>query len=599
MVMEPSNLIIHDFDLKPYTTFGIAARTRLFAEYKTLRELERLSRTPEFNENEILHIGSGSNLLFVHDFNGLVLHSAIRGIKYYKKDSDTLYAIVGAGEDMDGFIADTIANGYSGLENLSGIPGEVGASAVQNVGAYGVEAGDAIHAVECFDIESRKCVSFQKEELEFGYRDSIFKRNWKGRYIILRVSFKLSPNAQAQHLDYGPLQELTSQLGHTPTAEDVRNAILRIRAKKLPNPEEIGSAGSFFKNPVISRHYYQEVVLKRCPSVPCYEIDETTVKIPAGWLIEHCGLKGFAIGDAQVYEKQCLVIINRGNATADDIIKLAEHIQYTVKKVYGIELSPEVNYIDTRIKITILGSGTSKGVPEIGCNCTTCSSSDPHDKRLRSSILVHTHGMNILIDASPDFRTQALRENIHSIDAVLLTHSHYDHVGGLDDLRPLCMFKNMAIYARPDVFSDLHKQFHYCFQAHPYPGTPAFELHEIDNTSFSINGLEIIPISVLHGKLPIVGYRIGNFAYITDCSEIDDKELWKLNNLDTLIINALRHEPHFAHFTIEESLKLIEEVKPRHAFLTHLCHSIAPHAIEDRQLPENVKLAYDGMKIEI
>jgi UDP-N-acetylmuramate dehydrogenase len=597
--MDTNNLIISNFDLTPYTTFGIPARARYFAEYKSLRELERLMRTPEFNDNELLQIGAGSNLLFVHDFNGIVLHSAIRGVTFYRKNDDTVYAIAGAGEEMDYLIARSIEEGYSGLENLSHIPGDVGASVVQNVGAYGVEAGDLVHSAECYDLLTHKVVTLRPEDMRFGYRDSMFKNEGKGRYIVLRVSYLLNPTTKARNLDYGPLKSLAERLGHTPAAAEVREEVIAIRKAKLPEPGEISSAGSFFKNPIVNRHYYKEEMLRRDPEIPCYEVDENRVKIPAGWLIEHAGLKGYTIGKAQVYPKQCLVITNTGGATAEDVVRLSEHVRRTVMKKFGVMLHPEVNFIDTDIEVTLLGSGTSKGIPEIGCDCDVCTSEDPHDKRTRSSVLVRTHGMNLLIDASPDFRTQALREDIRDIDAVLITHSHYDHVGGLDDLRPLCAFRKMDIYARPDVLGDLRRRLDYCFKEDPYPGVPGFELHEVGDRPFLLNGLKITPISVSHGKLPIVGYRIGDFAYITDCSHIEFSEMWKLEGIDTLIINALRHRPHFAHFSFEQSLDFIKEVNPRQAYLTHICHDTEPASVEDSMLPDNVRLAYDGLKFTV
>lgn len=592
------DLIQHDIDLTPFTTFGIRAKARLYAEYHSERELEKLSRSSEFLNNEVLHIGAGSNLLFVNDFDGLVLHSCIRGMVRYDKSSDCVYAIAGAGETMDDFIRWTIEQGLGGLENLSGIPGEVGAAAVQNVGAYGVEAGDRIFAVECFDTELRRSVRLTREQCRFGYRDSLFKHDGRGRFIILRVSFLLDHDGKPRSLDYGPLKEFAAAHPHA-SLEEVRSEIIRIRNSKLPDPKEIGSAGSFFKNPVISEYYFREEVLRRDPEVPSYPAGEHHVKVPAGWLIEHAGLKGARVGGAQVYPHQCLVITNTGDATAADVVELSNMVRTRVREKYGIILHPEVNFIDTTTRITVLGSGTSKGVPEVACNCRVCTSSDSRDKRQRASVLVQTHGMNILIDASTDFRRQALDMDFDSIDAVLLTHSHYDHVGGLDDLRPFCAFNDMPIYLRKDVNDDLHRRLDYCFREHPYPGVPSFEMHEIGSLPFMVNGLKVEPIELSHGKLPIVGYRIGRFAYITDASSIDDRELDKLRDLDTLIINALRFRPHFAHFNVEQALEVIREVKPRHAYLTHICHDMGLHSEVDAGLPENVHLAYDGLQIEI
>lgn len=597
--MEIRDLIEHDKDLTAMTTFGIPARAHMFAQYKSVRELDRLSRLPEFYENEVLHIGEGSNLLFVNNFSGLVLHSGITGMTRYEKDADTVFAIVGAGERMDDFICWTIREGLAGLENLSGIPGEAGASAIQNVGAYGVEAGDRIWSVECFDTFERKVVKIMHDECEFGYRDSRFKRDWKGRYIVLRVAFRLDPDGTARHLEYGPLRSLSQRLGHHPSMQEVRDEIIAIRNSKLPDPSKIGSAGSFFKNPVLTGYYFREEVLPNDPDMPRYELDGDMVKVPAGWLIEHAGLKGYRVGGAEVYPDNCLVIANAGNATAADIITLANHIKREVRRRYAVELEPEVNFIDTSVTVTMLGSGTSKGIPEIGCECEVCRSTDRRDKRRRASVLVRTHGMNILIDASPDFRAQALDNGITDLDAVLLTHSHYDHVGGLDDLRPLCAFRDVPIYLREDVNADLHRRLDYCFRPNPYPGVPTFKMHEIGNRPFDIRGLEIIPVEVMHGKLPIFGYRIGRFAYITDAHTIEPDELEKLEGVDTLIINALRYRPHFSHLSIDEALDIIKKINPRVAYLTHLSHQAKPHAELENELPDNVHIAYDGLTIHV
>lgn len=595
------------------TTFGIPAKAALFAEYSSTKELLKISRTEEFINNEILHIGGGSNLLFVNEFKGLVLHSAIKGITRYEKNPDTVYAIVGAGEKWTDFVDWCIEEGLQGVENLAGIPGEVGAAPVQNVGAYGVEAKDVIFKVEVFDTVTREFKSVENKECEFGYRDSRFKHEWKGRYIVTRVSFLLTPTTEAKNLDYGPLKNLESRIGHKPTIREVADGIVEIRNSKLPDPEVTGSAGSFFKNPIVPEHFYRSELLRRFPDIPCYVLeDEGTetydedekdryrmVKIPAGWLIEHSGLKGARIGGAYVYPSQCLVIANRGDATAEDVVQLADRIITTVRRKMGIELSPEVNYIDTDIKVTILGSGTSKGVPEVGCECELCLSPFAKDKRLRASAFVQTHGMNILIDASPDFRAQALAAKIFHLDAVLITHSHYDHVGGFDDLRPFCVYGDVNVYLKQDVNEDLHKRLDYCFRKHPYPGVPIFNMHEIGDKPFYINGLKIIPISVMHGRLPILGYRIGDFAYVTDAKTIPEEEMDKLRGLKVLVVNALRPRPHFAHMSFDEAVALIEELKPEEAYLTHFNHEVGYHHQLENKFGPHIHPCYDGLEIKI
>lgn len=589
----------NNIDLAPYTTFGVHATARLFAEYSSVKELTRIFRAPEFRTNEVLHIGGGSNLLFVRDFDGLVLHSAIKGISLYQKNEDDIFVIAGAGEKWTDLVDWTLENGLAGLENLSGIPGEVGASPVQNVGAYGVEAGNFIHNVECFDSVTGKTLTIKGSDCGFAYRDSNFKHDWKGRYFITRVSFKLTRSDKAAALDYGPLAGLEEKLGHIPSPREVADTVLALRNSKLPDPQFVGSAGSFFKNPVVKEYFFREEVLNRHPDVPHYDLPDGMVKIPAGWLIEHSGLKGYRIGGAEVWPNQCLVLANRGNASAGDVVALSDHVKEVVSSTFNVHLDPEVNFIDNSLKVTVLGSGTSKGVPEIGCQCHTCRSEDTRDKRTRASILVETAGLKILIDPSPDFRQQMLRHNLYHLDAILITHSHYDHVGGLDDVRPLNTDGKMALYLSKDVNDDLHRRLDYCFRENPYPGVPQFVLHEIDNTPFEISGLKILPIRVFHGKLPILGFRIGDFAYVTDAKTIPEEEKWKLEGLEVLILNALREQPHFSHLNLEEALQLIEEVKPGKTYLTHICHHMGRHEEREAGLPDNVRLAYDGLTFTI
>lgn len=594
------NRIEYNKDITHLTTFGVPARAAMYAEYSSEKQLLEISRTPEFTDNEVLSMGAGSNLLFLNEFKGLLLHSRIMGIRDYRKDKDTAFVIAGAGENWSGLVDWCVAHGYAGLENLAGIPGEVGASAVQNVGAYGAEASDFIHSVECFDVEARKAVTLYNKECRFGYRDSIFKHQGKARFIVMRVSFRLRICSEARNLEYKPLREYADSLGKTPTISQLAAEIKRIRDAKLPNPEEIGSAGSFFKNPVLSAYYFQEEIKPRGVDMPVHDAGEGLVKLSAAWLIDHAGLKGQRIGGAEVWPGQPLVIVNRGGATADDVARLASHIVKTVKNRFGVELQPEVNYIDSSIKVTILGSGTSKGVPEIGCTCHTCTSPDPRDKRLRASVLVETRGLKILIDASPDLRQQALRADISTLDAVLLTHQHYDHVGGVDDLRPFCAGGDLPIFTNPQTAHDLRTRVDYCFREHRYPGVPKLDLHEMDLRPFHIDGLKIIPIEVMHGKLPIYGYRIGDFAYVTDAKTIPENEKEKLHNLDVLILNCLRvRQPHFAHLILPEALALVEELKPKRCYLTHACHMLGRHEEISAILPQGVQYAFDGEIIRI
>lgn len=585
-------------ELKDLTTFHIPAKASYYAVFENVDQLRALTLRDEYLDNEIFILGGGSNVLFNGDFNGLVMHCQIKGIKKYRKDEETVFAIAGGGENWEDFVEWTIQEGLAGLENLSAIPGSVGASPVQNIGAYGVEVGSMIHKVECFDLITREVMTLTAEECKFGYRDSIFKNEGKGRYVVLRVSFKLKPTTEASHLEYGPLKDLEKKLGRKPTIEEVAKEVTAIRKTKLPDPAETGSAGSFFKNPIIRIYFYREVMASLYQNIPYYETDDPYyIKIPAGWLIEHAGLKGYSIGGAEVYPKQCLVIANKGNATAKDVLDLMEYVKKEVLVKYGVTLHPEVNIIDTNIKVTILGSGTSKGIPEVGCFCPVCRSEDPKDKRLRCSALVETRGLKLLLDVSPDFREQALRMELTTLDGALITHSHYDHVGGFDDLRPFCAGGKFPVYLRKDVNEDLHKRLDYCFREELYPGVPSFDMHEIDDTPFMIKGVKVTPISVYHGKLPIVGYRIGDFAYVTDAKYIPEEEKEKLRDLDVLVLNGLRFKDHFAHFTVEEALAMIKELRPKRAYLTHFCHEIGKHKEFETTLPPDVYACYDGLII--
>lgn len=593
--------IEYDKDITHLTTFKVPAKAAVYAEYESEKELLALSRTTEFTDNEFLHIGSGSNLLFLSPFKGIVLHSAIKGITAYAKDEETVFVIAGAGELWTDLVDYCIGRGIAGLENMAGIPGEVGASAVQNVGAYGAEAEDFIHSVQCFDVETRKIITLDNKQCRFSYRDSIFKHEAKGRLIVTKVSYRLRKGNQATNLNYRPLREFADALGHTPTLRELADEVVRLRDSKLPNPAIIGSAGSFFKNPEVNSYFFKEEIMPRGIDIPVYPASqEGKVKLSGAWLIDNAGLKGYKVGGAEVWQTQPLVIANTGSATGKDVKDLAEHIIKTVKIKYGIELHPEVNYIDSEIKVTILGSGTSKGVPEIGCTCATCRSTDPKDKRLRASVLVETHGMRILIDASPDLRQQALRLGLSNIDAILLTHQHYDHVGGIDDVRPFCIENDINIFTNPQTAKDLRTRVDYCFREHPYPGVPKLILHEMECRPFMINGLKVTPIEVMHGKLPIYGYRIGDFAYVTDAKTIPEEEKEKLKNLEVLILNCLRiSQPHFAHLILPEALDLIGELKPKRCYLTHANHNLGLHKDISAILPSGVEYAYDGEVITI
>ena len=333
-------------DLTRMNTFGMKVKARCFIEYDSVADLVDI----EFEElaRPVLHIGGGSNLLFTDDFKGTVLHSKIDFIEIL----DGGLVSVGAGVVFDDFCAWAAKEGFWGVENLSHIPGEVGASAVQNIGAYGVEVKDVIHKVYCYDTQEEEFVSFSVEECGYGYRDSIFKKpEIKGRYIVTHVVFALSREPRPV-LDYGHLKEAVEALQQEITPALIRKVIIKIRKEKLPEPSVMGSAGSFFKNPVISLKHFQRIEAaakaEHGPDckVPHYDLPDGLVKVPAAWMIEQCGWKGRRSGGAAVWEKQPLVIVNyTGEAYPEEIIGLERRITASVKDKFGVELHPEVDHI--------------------------------------------------------------------------------------------------------------------------------------------------------------------------------------------------------------------------------------------------------------
>ncbi len=255
-----------------------------------------------------------------------------------------------------------------------------------------------------------------------------------------------------------------------------------------------------------------------------------------------------------------------------------------------------------KMKLRFLGTGTSTGVPRIGCQCPVCKSPNPRDRRLRTSAIVSVGGKNLLIDCSPDFREQILRCESPALEALLITHIHYDHVGGIDDLRPYCAKTKTGfpIYCTSDVATDLRNRIPYCFYDHLYPGVPTFKIHEISPTEpFFVEDIEVKPLPVMHYKLPIIGFKIGSLAYITDAKTIPDETMRDIDGVDTLVINALRIKEHLSHLNLEQALEIIAKVKPRIAYLIHLCHDMGLHEVVSTQLPQNVHIAYDGLTIEI
>ena len=333
-------MIQENIDITRRHTFGIPTQARGWADYNSIDELRQALDEVRQADLEFMPIGAGSNLLFVKDYKGVLLHSTIRTLMTMPGSDDTIFVEAGSGWEWDDFVAHCVEQGWSGVENLSYIPGTVGAAAVQNVGAYGVEACDVIESVTVLDVDTLKVLNIAANKCAYGYRTSRFKGEWRGKYIVTHVTFRLSRTPQYK-LDYGNLRE---KVGDNPTLASVRQAVTEIRRSKLPEPSQQGSAGSFFVNPVITRPHYEKLLLKY-PNMPHYEVDENLVKIPAGWLIEQQGWKGKSMGGAMVYPQQCLVIVNTGDARAGHVVQLANDIAHSVLLAYGISISREVNYI--------------------------------------------------------------------------------------------------------------------------------------------------------------------------------------------------------------------------------------------------------------
>ena len=329
--------IEENISLQPHNTFGMDVRARYWAEYESADELKELLSL--YADVEKCFIGQGSNLLFTKDFEGIVLHSSMARAKAVRETSDEVYIEAQSGLVMDDLIAQLCDMNLYGMENLSHIPGEVGASAVQNVGAYGVEAKDVISQVEVLETATGEIHTLNNQDCKFGYRDSVFKGEQAGKYVVLNVTFRLSKKA-VYKLDYGQLRDV---LPAAPSASAIRNAVIAIRQSKLPEVGQTGSAGSFFKNPIVDKATYEHLRTKYA-SMPSYT-QADGYKIPAAWLIEQAGGKSLSMGGAAVYEKQPLVIINRHNATPEDVMALAKMIQDRVEEQFGINLQREVIYI--------------------------------------------------------------------------------------------------------------------------------------------------------------------------------------------------------------------------------------------------------------
>lgn len=328
------------YSLLTHNTFGIDANASRFLEYTSVEELKTFIEQGLITA-PFLHIGSGSNLLFTKDYEGLILHSGIKSIEVSEETGESVQVRVGAGMLWDDFVLHCVTNRWYGAENLSLIPGEVGASAVQNIGAYGVEVKDLIASVETINIHGEERV-YSVEECEYAYRNSIFKRPENKSRFITYVNFRLSKK-EHYTLEYGTIRQ---ELGDRtqPCLAAIRQLIITIRQRKLPDPQVLGNAGSFFMNPVVERSQWKEL-LEQYPAMPYYELPDGWVKIPAGWLIEQCGWKGKSLGRAAVHDKQALVLVNLGGATGQEILALSDAVRKDVRAKFGIDIHPEVNFI--------------------------------------------------------------------------------------------------------------------------------------------------------------------------------------------------------------------------------------------------------------
>lgn len=331
--------IQHNISLKQYNTFGIDTNAKRFVAVGSLSELKSIL----VNEKDIFLLGGGSNMLLTKNIDTIVIHLDLKGIIVNNTEKDVVYVTAKAGENWHDFILWCISQDYGGLENLSLIPGNVGTSPIQNIGAYGVEIKDTFQQLEALEIATGKIKTFTHSDCKFGYRNSVFKNELKGKYIITNVTFKLTKKNHQINISYGDIKNHLKDIAH-PTLKEISDAVISIRQRKLPDPKEIGNSGSFFKNPVIDSVLFKSLQ-KNHPDVPHYVVSENEIKIPAGWLIEHCGFKGQRFGDAGVHSKQALVLVNYGNASGQDILNLAQNIRQKVKKTFGISLEIEVNII--------------------------------------------------------------------------------------------------------------------------------------------------------------------------------------------------------------------------------------------------------------
>lgn len=335
--------IQNNFSLKNYNTFGIEAKAKQFVAAHNITELKSILK--EYQSQPKFILGGGSNMLLTKDLDALVIHIDLKGKKIVREDDDFIWIECQAGENWHEFVLWTIDQNYGGLENMSLIPGNVGTTPVQNIGAYGTEIKDTFVSCDAMAIENQETKTFTKDECHFGYRESIFKNVAKDQYVITSVVFKLTKRNHKINISYGDISsELAKKDILNPSLKDISNAVIAIRQSKLPDPKELGNSGSFFKNPIILKSDFEKIQ-KRFPEMKYFDISETEVKVPAGWLIEQAGFKGKRFGDAGIHKNQALVLVNYGHATGQEILNISKDIQKTILETFGISIEAEVNII--------------------------------------------------------------------------------------------------------------------------------------------------------------------------------------------------------------------------------------------------------------
>jgi UDP-N-acetylmuramate dehydrogenase len=333
--------ILSDYSLKKHHTFGIDISARYFTEINSVAEFKELQQNAVYKNNPLLILGGGSNLLFTKNYAGLVIKNNLKGMELIKQDENHVWLKVAAGENWHGFVLWCVANNYGGVENLSLIPGCVGASPMQNIGAYGVEIKDVCDEVQVIDLQTGEERIFTNAECRFGYRESVFKHIYKNKYLITAVVFKLNKKP-VFNTSYGAIEQELKAMGVEPSIRTISDAVINIRSSKLPDPAKIGNAGSFFKNPEVSKQKHDELK-RQFPNMIAYTLDNGNYKLAAGWLIEYCGFKGKRVGDAGVHVNQALVLVNYGSAKGEEIYKLSQQILDTVKDTFDVVLEREVN----------------------------------------------------------------------------------------------------------------------------------------------------------------------------------------------------------------------------------------------------------------